>query len=90
VTVPVPVLAGVAVNVTGVLAHTGPAGLAAIATVGVMPGFTTIVMVLDAAVFDVKQVAPLIVIEQEMIVPLVRTDEVKLLVAPLCTGFPSA
>jgi len=84
----VPVLAGVAVKVTGVPAQTGPAGLAAKATVGVRFGFTAIVMVLDTAVFDVKQVPPLILMEQEIISPFTRLDEVKLFTALLCTGFP--
>jgi hypothetical protein len=76
VSVPVPLLLAVAVKVTGVAAHTGPAGLTASVNVGLRFGFTAIVIVLDAAVLDVKQFPPLILIAQETIVPLVSVEDV--------------
>jgi len=89
VTVPVPVLAAVAVNVMGVAAQTGPAGLAAKTTAGVKLGFTAMLMAFDDAVLAVKQVPPLTVIAQVTLFPFTSVDEVYVLAALLCTGVPS-
>jgi len=76
-------LADVAVKVTGVPAQTGPAGLTVIVTAGVWFGFTLTGIVLEAAVFIVRQVPPLILIVQETISLLANVEEVKLFVALL-------
>jgi len=86
--VPAPVLLAVAVKVTGVAAHTGPVGLTASINAGLRFGFTAIVIVLDVAVFDVKQVPPLIAIEQETVFPFDNVEALKVLEELLCTGFP--
>jgi hypothetical protein len=46
------------------------------------------VIVLDVAVFDVKQVPPLIVIAQETVFPFAKVAELYVLEELLCTGFP--
>ena len=52
-----PPFVGVAVNVTAVPGHTGPAGAAAIFTAGISSGLTAIVTALDVAVAGEGQTA---------------------------------
>jgi len=86
--VPVPVPVAVAEKVTGVPAHTVVTGLAAMVTAGVNTGFTAILIVLDVAEAAVKQVDPLILIEQVTISPLTSVEDVNVFAALVCTGLP--
>ena len=63
-TLPPPRLEAVAVKVTDVPAQMAPDGDAAMLTVGVTFAFTVMVIVLDVAVVDVRQVPPVTVITQ--------------------------
>ena len=81
-------LLAVAVNVTDVPAQIGPDGDAAMLTVGVILEFTTMVIVLDVAVVDVKQVPPVTVITTSTVFPFASVELVKVLDAPLCTLLP--
>ena len=58
-------------KVTDVPVQMAPEGEAPMLTVGVTPAFTDIVIVLDVAVFEVRQVPPVIVISQVTVLPLV-------------------
>ena len=74
VTVPLPVLVALAVNVTDVPAQIKPCGETAILTAGV-EAITIINIVLEDAVFAVKQVPPVIVISQVTASALTSEDE---------------
>ena len=62
-------------NVTDVPAQINPCGEAAMLTVGV-EAITVINIVLEDAVFDVRQLPPVIVISQVTTSPLISEDEV--------------
>ena len=69
-------LLAVAVKVTGVPGHMVADGTAAIVTEGVRFGFTAMVIILEVAVLEVKQVPQVTVISQETVLPLIRVAEV--------------
>ena len=75
----------VAVIVTDVPEQMVVPGLAAMLTVGVRFGLTTIVNPFDVAVVAVKQVPPVTVISQVTALPLARVVEVYILEAEDCT-----
>jgi hypothetical protein len=83
--VPVPLVDAVAVNVTGVPAHIGPVGFAAMETVGVVLGALNVIeMELDVAVVDKKQEPPpLIVISQVTLSPFANVVVVYTLELPV-------
>ena len=69
-------MAGVAVKVTDVPAQMAPKGDAAIVTVGVMLAVTTMVSVFEFAVLLLKQVPPVIVMVQVIVLPLASVVDV--------------
>ena len=80
--VPPPVLAAVAVNVTGVPAQIAPVGIAAMETVGVRLVFTIMVMVLELAVVAARHVPPATVISHVILSPVTNVVVVKVVDAP--------
>ncbi len=79
---------GTAVKLTMVPVQICPAGFAETRTAGVTFGFTCIAMVLDAAVAEVRQVPPLIVISQVTTSPLISVELLNDPNAPFCTLIP--
>ena len=69
-TAPPPRLDGVAVKVTEVPVQIAPEGEAPMLTVGVTLELTDIVIVFDVAVFELRQVPPVIVMSQVTVLPL--------------------
>lgn len=74
-TVPPPVFAAVAVNMSWLPAQTGPAGNTARLMVGVIKGITVTVMEFELTVLEVKQ-PPLMMIVQEILSPLFKVEQV--------------
>ena len=71
-----------AVKVTAVPEQVFPAGFAVMFTVGVKFEFTTMLIILEVATVDVRQLPLAIVISQLTVFPLARVEEVKILEAP--------
>ncbi len=63
-------------NVTDVPAQIAPDGDAAILTVGVTVAFTTIVIVFDNAVVDVKQLPPPVIVIVQVTISLLTSEVV--------------
>lgn len=57
-------------------------------TIGVRFGLTVIVMVLELAEVEVRQLPPAIVISQVMVFPLASVELVNVFDAPFCTLTP--
>ena len=79
---------GVAMKLTLVPVHIAPEGNAVIFTDGVTIGLTVIVIALEVAVVDVKQLAPVIVITHVTVLLLANDGVVKILDVPFCTLIP--
>ena len=80
---PAPVFDAFAVNVTEVPAQIAPMGFAVMFTVGITGRFTSIVMTLEFAVFELRHVPPVTVIEQDTALLFASVVVVKLFEALL-------
>lgn len=83
-----PTFTGTEVKFTDVPAQIAPGGFAVILRVAAEVVFTEIVIVLEAAVVAVKQIPPVTVISQVIVLPFTSAVEVNVFEVLLCTLVP--